>query len=47
VTLLAISQAGWHFDHWEGQASGSAISATIIVNADASVTAVFVEDAPA
>ncbi|MBA7636604.1 hypothetical protein ES703_44225 [subsurface metagenome] len=40
VTLTAIPFIGY-FDHWEGDASGTAISTTITMDSDKEVTAVF------
>lgn len=42
VTLLAIPDEGWQFDHWEGDATGEEALVTLTVDADLSVTAVFV-----
>lgn len=43
VTLTANPASGWYFDHWEGALSGSANPATLIMDADKNVTAVFVQ----
>ncbi|MHB8104615.1 MAG: InlB B-repeat-containing protein [Dehalococcoidales bacterium] len=43
VTLTAMAAAGYRFDHWEGNTSGSTISVTITMNANKSVTAVFIK----
>lgn len=40
VSLKATPFIGY-FDHWEGDASGTAISTTVIMNSDKEVTAVF------
>ena len=40
--LTAVPAAGWKFDHWNGDLSGSASTASITMDADKSVTAVFV-----
>ncbi|MCK4340411.1 MAG: thrombospondin type 3 repeat-containing protein [Phycisphaerae bacterium] len=42
VMLLAIPDEGWQFDHWEGDATGEEALITLTVDADLSVTAVFV-----
>ncbi len=42
VTLTAAPATGFVFDHWEGDASGTATSITITMDDDKSVTAVFV-----
>jgi hypothetical protein len=44
VQLTAEASVGWHFDHWEGDLSGSTNPTTILMDGDKSVTAVFVED---
>jgi hypothetical protein len=41
VQLTAQPAAGWLFDHWEGALSGSTNPATIAMNGDRTVTAVF------
>jgi len=41
VTLTAVAAAGWRFDHWEGDLSTSANPASIAMDGDKSVTAVF------
>lgn len=41
VTLTAHPSSGYTFDHWSGDASGSSISTTVIMNSDKSVTAHF------
>jgi len=41
VTLTAVPASGYHFDHWEGDASGSDTSVTVTMNSNKSVTAVF------
>lgn len=43
VTLTATPSNGYQFDHWEGDASGSANPLTITVNSDMNVTSVFTE----
>lgn len=42
VTLTAIPNSGWQFDHWQEDLSGSANPGTITMNSDKSVKAVFV-----
>jgi uncharacterized repeat protein (TIGR02543 family) len=41
VTLTAIAAAGYQFDNWSGDASGTSASTSIIMNANKSVTANF------
>jgi len=41
VVLNAIPRSEWQFDHWEGDLSGNSNPATIIMDADKHVTAVF------
>jgi Divergent InlB B-repeat domain len=43
VTITANPASGWKFDHWEGDASGTNPTATIIMGSDRSVTAVFTQ----
>ncbi|MCP4640026.1 MAG: hypothetical protein GY851_06325, partial [bacterium] len=42
VVAIAIPEVGWKFDHWEGDASGSSPLAQLVMDANKSVTAVFV-----
>jgi len=44
VTLTATPGTGYSFDRWEGDLTGSSNPASITMNANKSVTAVFVED---
>jgi ELWxxDGT repeat protein len=44
VTLTPAPAAGWHFDHWEGDLSGNANPASVVMDAAKTVTAVFLED---
>ena len=44
VSLTPVPAANWHFDHWEGALSGNANPAQLVMDADKSVTAVFVLD---
>ena len=46
VTLTAIPNNGWVFDHWSGDAVGSTNPTTVIMNSDKEITAVFVEEQP-
>jgi len=41
VSLTATAGAGWHFDHWEGGAGGTANPLVLTVKANTTVTAVF------
>ncbi|UCH96662.1 MAG: PKD domain-containing protein, partial [Candidatus Aminicenantes bacterium] len=43
VTLTAVPDAGWQFDGWSGDLSGSDNPATITMNSDKNVTATFTE----
>ena len=42
VEVLAVPEEGWRFDRWERDLSGTENPATLIMDADKSVTAVFV-----
>jgi len=44
VTLTATAAAGWHFNRWEGALVGSTNPATLLMDANKAVTAVFVQD---
>jgi uncharacterized repeat protein (TIGR02543 family) len=44
ITLTATPAIGYRFDHWEGAASGNATSVTITMDANKSVTAVFIKE---
>ncbi len=46
VTLEATAAAGWLFDHWEGDLTGSANPADFTITDDAAVTAVFERACP-
>jgi|GEM_PF-6860488 len=46
VTLTAVANPGWSFSHWTGDQTGNTNPQTINMDADKSVTAVFVENAP-
>jgi uncharacterized repeat protein (TIGR02543 family) len=43
VTLVVTPASGYRFDHWEGDASGAATSIKVTMNADKTVSAVFVK----
>jgi len=44
VEFTADPDAGWSFDHWSGNLSGSATPATLIITDNMSVTATFTEN---
>lgn len=44
VTLTATPAAGWIFDGWSGDASGTASSITLVMDSDKTVQALFTED---
>jgi hypothetical protein len=44
VTVMADAIGGWHFDHWTGDLGGATNPATVLMNRNKSVTAVFVQD---
>jgi hypothetical protein len=44
VTLAPVAKAGFRFDHWEGSLTGADSPATLIMDADKHVTAVFVSE---
>ena len=48
VTLTAVPESDWSFDHWEGDVPGSSFSnpLDLILNADTDITAVFEERPP-
>ncbi len=46
LQLTAIADTGWAFNHWTGDLTGSANPATVLVDADKTITAVFVEIPP-
>lgn len=46
VTLTAVPASGYTFDYWDGDASGSSATVTIIMNSDKSVTAHFADTNP-
>ncbi len=43
ITVTAIPETGWLFDHWEGDLAGTANSATITMDANKYAVAVFAE----
>lgn len=47
MQLDAIPSAGWEFDGWSGDVTGSVTPTTIVVDADRTVTATFTEDTTA
>jgi len=46
VNVSANADTGWDFDHWEGALTGSANPDSVTMDADKTVTAVFVESTP-
>lgn len=44
VSVTAIPNAGWLFDHWEGELTGTAISGSLTMHDSKSITAVFVPE---
>jgi hypothetical protein len=44
VTLTALPESGWEFDHWGNQASGTQNPITITMNGDKAIYAYFVEE---
>ena len=46
VVLTATAASGWRFTGWQGDLSGSTNPATMVMDSDKSVTAVFVQDEP-
>jgi ribosomal protein S28E/S33 len=44
VQLSAVPSAGWYFDHWSDDLSGSVNPTTILMNNDKTVTAIFTEN---
>lgn len=43
ITLTASPASGYRFDRWEGDASGNTTTASITINSDKNVTAVFIK----
>ncbi len=46
VSLTATPATGWRFDHWENGLTGSTNPATVVMTANKTVKAVFVQDLP-
>jgi len=46
VEITPVADPGWQFDHWTGSASGSDNPLIVIMDADKSITGVFVDIAP-
>lgn len=46
VTLTAVAEEGWLFDHWELDAGGAISTTTVTMAGDRSVRAVFVPEGP-
>ncbi len=46
ITVNATPSDSWSFDHWEGDASGSANPTTVRMTSDKMVTAIFISSAP-
>jgi len=44
VTLTAVNPAEWHFDHWEGDLTGTANPAQVSMTGHKDITAVFVKN---
>ncbi len=44
VQCTANAASGWHFDHWTGALSGATNPATLLMDGNKSITAVFVQD---
>lgn len=47
VDIQAKAESGWHFDHWQGDLSGSENPTTVRMDSDKHVIAVFVQGTPA
>jgi uncharacterized repeat protein (TIGR02543 family) len=47
VTLTATADTGWSFDAWTGDVTSSTNPATVTMNGNRTVTATFIQDAPA
>ncbi len=45
VQLTAVPATGWHFDHWTGDLTDTTNPASVTMNGDKTVTAVFAKDA--
>jgi len=46
ITLTAVADSGWTFDHWSSDLTGSTNPETITIDADKTVNATFVDTAP-
>lgn len=46
ASITATPAPGWHFDHWEGDLSGTNPNASLGMGSDRRVTAVFMPDTP-
>jgi uncharacterized repeat protein (TIGR02543 family) len=46
VSLTATASAGFHFDHWSGDAIGTSATVSVTMNSDKTVTANFAPDTP-
>jgi hypothetical protein len=46
VTITATAASGYDFSYWSGDASGTSSTTTVTMNADKSITANFVAEAP-
>lgn len=44
IELTATPEAGWRFDHWEGNITGNLNPTTLIVNGEMNITAVFTQN---
>lgn len=44
VTIKAIADSGWYFDHWEGDVSGVSSSLVVTMDCDKEIVAVFKSD---
>ncbi|MFO8149025.1 MAG: InlB B-repeat-containing protein, partial [Trueperaceae bacterium] len=44
VSLTPVADAGWHFDQWTGDLSGSDVPGLVTMDANKAVTATFVQD---
>lgn len=45
IILTAKAAMGWRFDHWEGDLTGAEVQTSLVVDANKSVTAVFMQTA--
>jgi hypothetical protein len=43
VSLTALANPGYTFSHWQGDLSGSSVSASLVMDSDKTVTAVFIQ----